>query len=191
MRENYFKSIVKQFEFYKFLGESTFDQLDESHLFWQFNEESNSIAIIVNHLRGNMMSRWTDFLITDGEKESRQRDLEFEKVIKTKKELYAKWSQGWICLFNALNEIDNDSIKASVYIRNQEHTLIEAINRQLSHYSYHIGQIIYIGRMIKGSEWKSLSIPKGNSKQYNLEKFSMEKRKIHYTEEFLKNKKTK
>jgi len=98
------------------------------------------------------MSRWTDFLIADGEKEWRQRDLEFEKVIKSKKELYAKWSQGWNCIFKALNEIDDDSIKAYVYIRNQEHTVIEAINPQLSHYSYHIAQIVDIGRMIKGSE---------------------------------------
>lgn len=185
MEENYLKSIKKQFEYYKLLGERTFNQLEEKELFWQFNPESNSIAIIVNHLWGNMKSRWTDFLTSDGEKEWRNRDLEFESVIKSKDELLTKWNDGWLCLFIALNSINKDNFDAEIYIRNQGHTIIEAINRQLAHYSYHIGQIVYIGRMVRADNWKSLSILKGESKEFNKEKFSKKKRKEHFTDELL------
>jgi len=179
----YLKNVRKQFEYYKFLGEKTFEQLNENELFWQFNQESNSIAIIVNHLWGNMKSRWTDFLTSDGEKEWRNRDSEFESLIKTKKELLEKWNDGWKCLFEALNAVNEDNFHIKVYIRNQEHSIPEAVNRQLTHYSYHIGQIVYIGRMIKGSEWKSLSIPKGKSTEFNKEKFSMGKHKGHFSDD--------
>lgn len=181
--QNYLQSIQKQFEFYKSLGEKTFDQLDEAHLFWQNNEASNSIAIIVNHIYGNMKSRWTDFLTADGEKEWRNRDLEFESVIKTKVELLQKWNEGWECLFNALNTINEENFDTEVYIRNQTHTIIEAINRQLAHYSYHLGQIVYIGRMIKDANWKSLSIPKGKSVDFNDAKFSKGKHGGHFTDD--------
>ena len=169
---NYLESIKKQFEYYKLLGELTFNQLEEKELFWQFDETSNSISIIVNHLWGNMKSRWTDFLITDGEKNWRNRDLEFESVIQSKKELIAKWNEGWKCLFTALNSINKDNFYTEIYIRNQGHSVMEAINRQLTHYSYHIGQLVFIGKIIKKVEWKSLTIPKGKSSNYNKEKFS-------------------
>jgi len=185
MKKNYLKSIKKQFEYYKMLGERTFDQLEANDLFRQFSPESNSIAIIVNHLWGNMKSRWTDFLTTDGEKEWRNRDLEFESVIKTKDELLEKWNGGWECLFEALNSIDEDNFNDIIYIRNQGHTIVEAVNRQLGHYAYHVGQIVFIGRMIRGNEWKSLSIPKGKSADFNREKFSKAKHKAHFTDEFL------
>jgi len=185
MKNNYLESIRKQFDYYKMLGERTFDQLSEEELFWQFNPESNSIAIIVNHLWGNMTSRWTDFLTTDGEKEWRNRDLEFEPIIKTKAEFLQKWAAGWACLYEALNSINEANFETEIYIRNQGHTVVEAINRQLPHYSYHIGQIVFIGRMIKGAEWKSLSIAKGASTIYNKEKFAQEKHKQHFTDEFL------
>ncbi|TRX60782.1 DUF1572 domain-containing protein [Fulvivirga sp. M361] len=191
MQENYLQSIIQQFEYYKMLGHKTFDQLSEEELFWQFNAESNSIAIMVQHLWGNMLSRWTDFLTSDGEKEWRRRDMEFEAVIQNKKEVLTKWEEGWTCLFAALQSINAENLNSEVYIRNQGHTVVEAINRQLAHYSYHIGQIVYIGRMIKGNEWKSLSIPKGDSKQFNKEKFSQPKRKEHFTKGLLDGKNEK
>lgn len=183
MEEEYLVSVKKQFEYYKSVGEKTFNQLDEDDLFWQFNQESNSIAIIVNHLWGNMKSRWTDFLTSDGEKEWRQRDSEFESVIKTKTELLEKWNSGWDCLFDALNTINGENCNTKVYIRNQEHSIIEAINRQLAHYSYHVGQLVYVGRMIKGSGWTSLTIPKGKSTEFNQEKFAKGKHKGHFSDD--------
>jgi hypothetical protein len=160
----------------------------EIKLFWQYNQESNSIATIVKHLSGNMLSRWTDFLISDGEKESRNREDEFEHTIMTKDTLIEKWNEGWICLFNTLSELTENDLTKVIYIRNQGHTVIEAINRQLAHYPYHIGQIVFIGKMICNEAWTSLSIPKGNSVQYNTDKFSKPKRIEHFTSEFLKDK---
>lgn len=183
MTLEYLNSAIKQFEYYKLLGEKTMDQLDESDLFWQYNEASNSIAVIVNHLWGNMLSRWTDFLISDGEKAWRERDLEFENVIKSKTQLLAKWNDGWACLFKALNSITEDNFNTKIYIRNQEHAIPDAINRQLAHYAYHIGQIVYLGRMIKGDSWISLSIPKGESKTFNQKKFSKGKHGGHFTDD--------
>ena len=183
MQENYLKSIIKQFEYYKSVGEKTFAQLDETDLFWQYNDASNSISIIVNHLWGNMKSRWTDFLSSDGEKDWRDRDLEFEAIIKTKAELISKWNEGWDCLFDALNSVNQDNFNTKVYIRNQEHSIIEAINRQLAHYAYHIGQIAFIGRMIKGNEWRSLTIPKGESKIFNQNKFAKGKHGGHFSDD--------
>lgn len=185
MKDNYLDSVIKQFRYYKMLTEKTFSQLEEQDLFWQYNEESNSIAIIVNHLRGNMMSRWTDFLTTDGEKEWRNRDLEFEQVIKTRAELDQKWEEGWHCLFSALDSIGDTPLDSLVYIRNQGHSITEAINRQLAHYAYHVGQIVYIGRMTRAHQWKSLSIEKNRSRDYNHEKFSAERSKQHFTDEYL------
>lgn len=177
MKTAYLQSVHKQFESYKSVGEKTFEQLDDKDLFWQFNEASNSIGITVNHLWGNMKSRWTDFLSSDGEKEWRERELEFESVIKTRSEMLEKWDEGWACLFEALDTVTEENADTKVYIRNQEHSITDAISRQLAHYSYHIGQIVYIGRMIKGDEWKSLSIPKGKSVEFNTKKFAQGKHK--------------
>jgi len=124
MKNEYLNSIKKQFEYYKSVGEKTFDQLDEKDLFWKYNEESNSISIIVNHLWRNMKSRWTDFLTSDGEKEWRNRDLEFESVIKTKNDLIEKWNDGWNCLFVALESVNEDNFETKVYIRNKEHSTL-------------------------------------------------------------------
>ena len=189
MQLDYLQSVRKQFEYYQLLGERTFAQLQDEELLWQYNPESNSIAITVNHLWGNMMSRWTDFLTTDGEKEWRQRDTEFEDLIKTREQLLAKWNAGWECLFKALDSINEDNFDTVIYIRNMGHTIVEAINRQLAHYAYHVGQIVFIGRMIRGKEWQSLSIPKGGSKAYNQDKFAQPKRKEHFTKEYLDGKK--
>lgn len=187
MDTTYLDSVKKQFEYYKMLGDKTIAQLPDDKLFWQYNDESNSIAIIVNHLSGNMLSRWTDFLTTDGEKEWRNRDQEFENRIQNKEELLQKWEKGWNCLFNALGSLKEDDLSTIIYIRNQGHTALEAINRQLAHYPYHIGQIVFIGKMICNQKWTSLSIPKGNSGAFNAEKFSKEKHTEHFTNEFLKN----
>lgn len=167
MPSEYLDSVIKRFNVYKALGDKTMEQLDEGNLFWQYNEASNSIAIIVQHLWGNMLSRWTNFLTEDGEKEWRERDAEFEKAINTKEELITKWDEGWDCLFAALQSLTNDDLEKTVYIRKEPLTVTDAINRQLAHYSYHIGQIVYLGKMQLNDRWISLSIPKGNSKEFN------------------------
>jgi Protein of unknown function (DUF1572) len=183
---NYLTSTRKQFEYYKMLAEKTFDQLTAEQLFWQYNEESNSIGTIVKHLHGNMLSRWTDFLHADGEKEWRNRDGEFENDIKTREELLHLWSEGWQCLFNALDSLTADDLEKEVYIRNQGHTVVDAINRQLAHYPYHIGQIVFIGKLVLNDQWKSLTIPRGKSQEFNKDKFSKPKHQEHFTDEFLK-----
>lgn len=187
MINNYLESVHKQFQYYKMLGDKTFVQLSEEEIFWQYHDESNSIAIIVKHIWGNMLSRWTDFLTTDGEKAWRKRDEEFLADIKSKEELIQKWEEGWACLFLALDTVNEKNFDTTIYIRNMGHTITEAINRQLAHYAYHIGQIVFIGKMIKDNQWKSLSIPKGASKNYNAKKFADPKRKAHFTDEFLKD----
>ena len=180
---DFLSSSIKQFEYYKELGEKTFLQLPEEKLFWKYNEESNSIATIVKHLHGNMMSRWTDFLTTDGEKEWRIRDEEFENDLTTREDLVARWNEGWNCLLDAINSLTDDDLNTVMYIRNMGHSVTEAINRQLAHYPYHVGQIVFLGKMIANEEWKSLSIPKGNSKDYNAEKFSKPQRRTHFTDD--------
>ena len=166
MANEYLVSVGKQFRYYKKLGEKTFEQLKDEQLFWKYNEESNSIATIVKHLWGNMLSRWTDFLTTDGEKEWRQRDSEFENDIKDKNELLSKWNEGWECFFNALYSINNENFNSTIYIRNEAHSITDAINRQLAHYAYHLGQIVYLGKMMIDTNWNSLTIPRGESKKY-------------------------
>jgi hypothetical protein len=189
MSSDYLSSTISQFEYYKMLGEKTFAQLPDEKLFWQFNEESNSIATIVKHLWGNMLSRWTDFLTTDGEKEWRDRDAEFENDISTREEVIAKWNEGWNCFLGTLKGLTDEDLEKTIYIRNMGHTVMEAINRQLAHYPYHVGQIIFAGKMLAEKRWTSLSIPKGSSATFNAEKFSKPKHKEHFTDQFLKGKK--
>ncbi|MDM1292792.1 DUF1572 family protein [Sphingobacterium sp. N143] len=184
--DNFLASSIKQFHYYKSLGDQTFDQLLDEQLFWQFNESSNSIALIVKHLSGNILSRWTDFLTADGEKAGRNRDMEFENTWSTRAELIAHWNKGWSCLFEALDSLSEEDLQRIIYIRNQGHTVMEAILRQLAHYPYHIGQIVYIGKMCMDQKWSSLSIPKGKSAVYNQAKFDQTKKKQHFTDEFLK-----
>ncbi|MDH4472175.1 MAG: DUF1572 domain-containing protein [Fluviicola sp.] len=189
MKTDYLPSVIKQVEYYKLLGEKSFEQLTEEQLLWQANEASNSIAIIVNHLWGNMMSRWTDFLTTDGEKEWRNRDAEFENEITSRAELLHKWNEGWGCFLGALNSLQEEDLGNIIYIRNMGHTVMEAINRQLAHYPYHIGQIVFVAKLVCDEQWISLSIPKGNSQAYNSEKFAQPKRTEHFTDEILGKKK--
>lgn len=183
MEQSYLTSVIKQFEYYKLLGDKTINQLNETELQWQQNEGSNSIAIIIKHIAGNMLSRWTNFLTEDGEKSWRNRDGEFIDTFNSKDEIIAYWNKGWQCLFKAIKPLNNNDLEKIIYIRNQGHTVTEAINRQMMHYAYHIGQIVLIGKGIKGNEWTSLSIPKGNSDAYNMDEFSKEKRKTHFTED--------
>lgn len=185
MEKEYLTSVIKEFSYYKLLGEKTFSQLNEGDLFWRFNEESNSIAIIVNHLWGNMKSRWTNFLTSDGEKEWRNRDLEFEPIVKSKVEVIKKWNEGWEYLFQALSSLNEDNFQTEIFIRNQRHSVVEAINRQMMHYAYHIGQIVVLGKMLKEDNWQSLSIPKGESSMYNAEKFSRGKHGGHFSDDIL------
>ena len=188
MTTNYLQSARQQFQYYKTLGDRTLAQLADDQLFWQYNAESNSIAIIVKHLWGNMLSRWTDFLTTDGEKEWREREAEFDADITDRKELEEKWEAGWQCLFTALDSVNEENFDTIIYIRNMGHTLVEAINRQLAHYAYHVGQMAYLGRMLKGAEWESLSIPRGETAAYNAEKFSKPKHREHFTQQWLDDK---
>jgi hypothetical protein len=188
MDNDYLESIKKQFQYYKMLGDKTFAQLSEEAFFWQFNEDSNSIAIIVNHLSGNMLSRFTDFLTSDGEKEWRNRDAEFEVSATTKQEVLIQWEKGWNCFLHALTALTEEDLGKIVYIRNQGHTVTEALNRQLAHYPYHIGQIVMLGKMLAQQPWESLSIPKGGSKTFNDAKFSQAQQKAYFTDEFLNRK---
>lgn len=169
------ENLVKLLTFYKSLGERSFDALSDEELHLIPADGSNSIPTIVKHLWGNMLSRWTNFLTEDGEKDWRDREGEFETTIKTREEMMEKWEEGWKCFFDAINSLKEDDLQLTVYIRNEGHTVIDAIHRQHAHYSYHIGQIVYLAKMIKGEDWKSLSIPKGGSEEYNKEKFSENK----------------
>jgi len=188
MSSSYISSVLAQFNYYKSLGDKTLERLSEEQLHWQPGAGSNTIATLVKHLSGNMHSRWTDFLISDGEKAARDREGEFTESAVDKEVTLQQWEAGWKVLFQALAEVetlDTASLEQVVYIRNMGHTVTEAINRQLCHYSYHVGQIVFIGRMLLGDKWESLSIPKGGSGSYNKKSFAKGKRKEHFTEEWM------
>ena len=179
---NYINSARKEFSYYKMLAEKTINQVPDDKLFWQFNEESNSIAMIMKHMSGNMLSRWTDFLTSDGEKPWRERDKEFAPSLSDKNAVLEEWEQAWNCVFHAIDSLNPADLEKIVYIRNQGHTVVEAINRQLAHYPYHVGQIVFIGKMIRGNDWVSLSIPRNKSSDYNQQQFSAPKQRKHFTD---------
>ncbi len=183
MEEAYLKDIIKLFEYYRILGEKAMEQVEEEDLFWKSDPNSNSIAVIVKHISGNMLSRWTDFLSSDGEKEWRDRDSEFETDLKSKSELMEIWNKGWGCLFSTLNMLKGSDMTRTVYIRNTGHSVSEAINRQLAHYASHIGQIVILAKMIKKEAWLSLSIPKGSSSDFNKSMFSRDLKNNHFTDD--------
>lgn len=159
--ENYIRNVIKEFGKLKDLGEKSLAQLKDEDYFWQPEEESNSIAIIIRHISGNMHSRWTDFLTTDGEKEWRRRDEEFERIFYTDKDdILERWESGWKCLFDAISSLKDEDLAKSVTIRGEPHTVIEAINRQLTHIGYHIGQIVYLAKYRARKSWNTLSIPR-------------------------------
>jgi hypothetical protein len=179
----YLNSARQQFTYYKLLGEKTFAQLEDEQLFQRSDPEANSIAIIVQHMWGNMRSRWTDFLTSDGEKQWRQRDAEFEDLIGDRATLMARWEDGWQCVFDALDTVTTDNFDSTVHIRAQAHTIMDAVNRQLGHYAYHVGQIVLLGRLLKGPGWNSLSIPRNTSSAFNKEKFGRGRHGGHFTDD--------
>ena len=160
---------LKRFNYYKELGDKTFVQLSDSELFWTYNSESNSIATLVQHISGNMESRWTRFMTEDGEKTWRNRDREFETHLKSKAEVIAVWEKGWDILFKALNQIEDHQWQKTILIRGEQHSVLDAVLRQLAHYPYHIGQIIYIAKMLKNDHWQTLSIAKNQSENYTAQ----------------------
>jgi len=167
MANEFLTTAIRRLKYYKDLGDKTFEQLNDADFHFQPNEESNSIAVIIQHLHGNMLSRWTNFLTEDGEKEWRQRDDEFTIHTYNKQQLLDLWEKGWDCFLDTLSSLTEADLSKTVYIRQEGLSVTDAINRQLAHYPYHVGQVVYIGRMIKGGAWKNLSIPKGESHQYN------------------------
>ncbi|MFY0758912.1 DUF1572 domain-containing protein [Metabacillus dongyingensis] len=165
-RNEYLKVVRERFKSVKDLGDKTINQLSEDDIHWILNKESNSVAVIVKHLSGNMVSRWSCFLTSDGEKPYRNREHEFENNISSKQELMAIWEKGWNILFVTLSDLGEQDLLKNIYIRSESHTVVDAIERQMAHYAYHVGQIVYIGKQIKDKDWKSLSIPKGKSDEY-------------------------
>ena len=166
--DEYLTAVIKRVKYYKDLGERTFAQLEDKDFHWLPSSESNSIAVIIQHISGNMLSRWTNFLTEDGEKNWRDRDDEFGIHSYSKQQLIEIWNKGWDCFLGTLESLTPGDLSKTIYIRQESMSAIDAINRQLAHYPYHIGQILYIGRMIKNENWKNLSIPKGTSQQYNV-----------------------
>ena len=175
--QNFLESIMGQLVLYKTMAEKAVAQINDEQLHWSQDENSLSIATIMKHLPANMLSRWTDFLTTDGEKEWRRihRDEEFIHTIADREELLKTWNQGWGCFMEAIGSLIPQDLGRIVYIRNEGYTVIEAIHRGLSHAAYHVGQIVYLAKMFKSDEWQSLSIPKGASIAFNQEKFGREK----------------
>lgn len=177
------ESVQKLFRYYHKLGTQAINQVEESDLHWEPATDANSIAIIVGHLSGNMLSRWTNFLESDGEKTWRKRDEEFMDANLDRAALLAQWEKGWACLFEAIDPLIGADLDRIVYIRNEGHTVSEALHRQLAHYAYHVGQIVFLAKIVKGQEWQSLSIPKGGSKQFNTDKFAQDKGRRHFFKE--------
>ncbi|HEY0386312.1 MAG TPA: DUF1572 family protein [Pyrinomonadaceae bacterium] len=168
LAEHYLADALQTFRDYKALAEKAMAQVVDEEFLLAIDKESNSIGVIVKHMAGNMLSRWTDFLSTDGEKPSRHRDMEF--VITegtTRAELTAYWERGWACVFAALEPLRVEDFNRKVLIRGEEHTIIQAINRQLTHYAYHTGQIVFLAKHLRSVEWKSLSIPRNRSAEFN------------------------
>jgi len=167
---SYLKDSIGLFHYYKKLGERAMAQCPDEGLFLTLDAESNSIAIIVKHLAGNMRSRFTDFLTSDGEKPDRHRDTEFEDAPKTRAELMALWDRGWKCVFDALDPLTDADVDRTVTIRKEPHTVMQAISRQLAHYAHHVGQILFLAKHLTvqtTGKWESLSVPRGKSAEIN------------------------
>ena len=167
MANEFINASTKRMKYYKELGEKTFEQLNDADFHFQPSSESNSIAIMIQHIVGNMLSRFTNFLTEDGEKDWRNRDDEFEVHNYNKQQLIDLWNKGWKCFLDVLESLKEDDLMKTITIRKEQLSVTDAIIRQLAHYPYHIGQIVYVGRLIKNENWKNLSIPKGNSQAYN------------------------
>jgi len=168
LAQHYLTDALQTFRDYKKLAERAFEQISDDDVFRTLDEESNSIAVNMKHLAGNMLSRWTDFLTTDGEKPERNRDIEFVILPGTSKdEMIAYWDQGWKCVFDAVEPLQPEDLMRTIRIRGQDHTVVQAINRQLAHYAYHVGQIVYLAKHFKSTDWQSLSVPRNRSAEFN------------------------
>ena len=162
--QNYLDDSRKAMRAYKKLAEKALDQLQDDEYFVTLDEESNSVAVVMKHMAGNMFSRWTDFLTTDGEKPNRNRDYEFVISPETASaDMRDYWERGWQCVFDALDPLQIEDLEKTVFIRGEEHTVVQAINRQLMHYAYHIGQIVFLAKHFRATGWNSLSIPRNRS----------------------------
>lgn len=173
----------KQFEYYKVLAEKSIDQIEDEDLFKVIGEGTNSIAVIMKHISGNMLSRWTNIFEEDGEKTWRNRDNEFVDHFKGKEELMLYWKKGWAVLNNTIDQLVEDDLQRIIYIRNMGCSVHDAIIRQLCHYPYHIGQIVFLSKLLKGKSFKSLSIPFGASSRYNQDRFEKAKSIKHFTDD--------
>ena len=166
--QHYLDDARQTFRDYKKLAERAFAQISDEEFFKTLDEETNSIAVNIKHMAGNMLSRWTDFLTTDGEKPERNRDIEFVMLPdETKDAMVAYWEKGWKCVFEAIEPLQPDDLLRTIRIRGQEHTVMQAINRQLAHYAYHVGQIVYLAKHFRSTEWQSLSVPRNKSAEFN------------------------
>jgi hypothetical protein len=166
--QHYLADAIRTFRYYKQLAERAFAQINDEDFFRTLDKESNSIAVNIKHMAGNMLSRWADFLTTDGEKPERDRDLEFEMLPgTTKADMLAYWEQGWKCVFDAVEPLTQNDLMLTIRIRGEDHTVIQAINRQLAHYAYHVGQIVFLAKHFKSSAWQSLSVPRNKSAEFN------------------------
>ena len=169
--QHYLKDTLLQLRKYKIMAEKAMAQISDDDFFTELSDIDNSLAIIVKHMAGNMRSRWRDFLTSDGEKDDRHRDTEFEIYDSDSKEsLMQKWEDGWQLCFEAIELLIPEDLEKTIYIRAEAHSVLEAINRQLTHYAYHVGQIVYLSRHFAGTNWKSLGIPKGESDSYDVSK---------------------
>jgi len=164
---SYIEDVISLFRFYKKMGEGAMEQVTDEQLFATLDEEMNSIAIIVKHMAGNMRSRWTDFLTSDGEKPDRNRDMEFVAPPATRADLMTLWNAGWELVFRALEPLSDADLERKVMIRGEPHSVMQAINRQIAHYAYHSGQIVFLAKHFKASDWKSLSVPRNKSADFN------------------------
>lgn len=164
---SYIEDSLSLFRYYKKLSEGAMEQLSDEQLFTALDEEMNSIAIIVKHMAGNMRSRWTDFLTSDGEKSDRNRDTEFVAPPATRAELMRVWNDGWERIFQALEPLSDADLEREVFIRSEPHSVMQAVNRQIAHYAYHCGQIVFLAKHLKGNNWKTLSVPRNRSAEFN------------------------
>ena len=164
----YLKDAVGSFNAYKKLADKAIEQVNDSELFVTLDEEANSIAVVMKHMAGNMLSRWTNFLTSDGEKPDRNRDMEFVIEAGTTREaVLAYWERGWQAVFAAVEPLQPGDFQKTVNIRGEAHTIVQAINRQMTHYAYHVGQIVFLAKHFRSSEWKSLSVPRNRSAEFN------------------------
>lgn len=168
---HYLEDAVAELRKYKKFADKAIAQVSDEDFFRQLDPESNSIALVMKHIAGNQRSRWTDFLTTDGEKPDRDRDSEFEKSEGDSREsVVARWEAGWRALFDALAPLTSDDLERTVTIRGEPHTVVQAINRQLTHYASHVGQIVFLAKHLAGDRWHTLSIPRGKSREFDVTK---------------------